>query len=186
MSDEFGALIRQGTWELVPSTPHQHLIGCKWVFRIKRAKDGSVEHYKARLVAKGFHQCPSSDYFNIFSPVIKPTTIRIVLSIAVSRKWPIRQLDVNNGFLHGNLEETLFMTQPARFVDLNLPTHAKPVATPIALNTDLHLLSGIALSDGSDYWRLIGSLQYLALTRPDLSFFVNKLAQFMHRPTEVH
>ncbi|CAB4264116.1 unnamed protein product [Prunus armeniaca] len=70
------------------------LVSCKWVFRIKRHSDGTIEHYKARLVAKGFHQCPSIDYFETFSPIVKPATIRTVLSLAVSRRWFLRQLDV--------------------------------------------------------------------------------------------
>ncbi|GKV05181.1 hypothetical protein SLEP1_g17219 [Rubroshorea leprosula] len=123
MSEEFSALVRQGTWELVLPSPDHHLIGCKWVFRLKRAPDGRLERYKARLVAKGFHQRPGSDYFNTFSPVIKPTTIRTVLSIAVSQQWVIRQLDINNAFLHGHLEEQLFMKQPAGFVDPRFPQH---------------------------------------------------------------
>ncbi|GLT82335.1 hypothetical protein SLE2022_007220 [Rubroshorea leprosula] len=123
MSEEFSALVRQGTWELVPPSPDHHLIGCKWVFRLKRAKDGSIERYKARLVAKGFHQRPRFDFSNTFSPVVKPTTIRTVLSIAVGRGWIIHQLDVNNAFLHGHLEEQLVMQQPAGFVDPRFPDY---------------------------------------------------------------
>ncbi|GKU98840.1 hypothetical protein SLEP1_g11779 [Rubroshorea leprosula] len=123
MSEEFSELVRQGTWELVPSHPSQHVLGCKWVFRLKRGKDGSIEHYKARLVAKGFHQRPGSDSFNTFSPVIKPTTIRTVLSLAMSRGWSIQQLDVNNAFLYGHIDEVLYMQQPTGFVDHNFPSH---------------------------------------------------------------
>jgi len=84
MSDEFNALLHNGTWDLVPPSSSTNLVGCKWVFRIKRNSDGAVDRYKARLVAKGFHQQPSIDYKETFSPVIKPTTIRIVLSLAVT------------------------------------------------------------------------------------------------------
>lgn len=83
MSTEFTALTSNGTWELVPLSIHQNLVGCKWVFRLKRKPDGSIDKYIARLVAKGFHQRPGLDYTETFNPVIKPTTIRIVLCIAL-------------------------------------------------------------------------------------------------------
>ncbi|KAL5546443.1 hypothetical protein UlMin_006130 [Ulmus minor] len=72
--DEFNALLRTQTWNLVPRSSPMNVIGCKWVFRVKRNPDGSVSRYKAQFVTKGFHQRPGIDYQETFSPVIKPTT----------------------------------------------------------------------------------------------------------------
>ena len=83
MSHELTALMKHGTWDLVPPPSGSQPVGCKWVFRIKRKADGSVDHFKARLVAKCYHQRPGVDYNETFSPVVKPATIRVVLSIAV-------------------------------------------------------------------------------------------------------
>ncbi|CAH9132091.1 unnamed protein product [Cuscuta epithymum] len=98
-------------------------MGCKWIFRIKRLPNGNIDRYKARLVAKGFHQRPGVDYTGTFSPVIKPTTIRLVLSLAVIRGWTLRQIDVNNAFLQSHLYDDVFMLQPPGFVDPNKPNH---------------------------------------------------------------
>jgi hypothetical protein len=85
MNNEIDALIKNKTWHLVPPHSGRNVIDCKWVFKIKRKVDDSLDRYKARLVAKGFKQCYGVDYEDTFSPVIKSTTIRIVLSIAVFR-----------------------------------------------------------------------------------------------------
>ena len=83
MQEEFQALMDNHTWKLVPP-PHHHVIDCKWVYKIKQKADGSLDRYKARLVANGLNQWEGVDYDEIFSSVIKPITIRIILSIATS------------------------------------------------------------------------------------------------------
>lgn len=123
MASEIDALARNQTWTLVPPPLDQHIIGCKWVYKTKRKSDGTIDRYKARLVAKGFNQQEGVDYFETFSPVVRPTTIRIVLSLAVSYGWHLRQLDVQNAFLHGDLHETVYMKQPPGFVEPSLPNH---------------------------------------------------------------
>ncbi|XP_069152648.1 uncharacterized mitochondrial protein AtMg00820-like [Solanum lycopersicum] len=80
---EFDALIKNQTWELVPPDPIKNIVSCKWLFRIRRNVDGSIDRYKARLVAKGFTQRPGVDFHATFSLVVKPTTVHIVLSVAV-------------------------------------------------------------------------------------------------------
>ncbi|RVW71213.1 Retrovirus-related Pol polyprotein from transposon RE2 [Vitis vinifera] len=270
--------------------------------------DALLHRYKARLVAKGFHQHPGIDYSETFSLVIKPTTVRLVLNLAVSQGWSLRQLDVNNAFLQGTLTEDVFMSQPPSFIDRDHPHHvcklrkaiyglkqaprawyhelrqfllqfgfinsiadtslfifnnrgtilyllvyvddiiitgnnveaaqtfiqqlsqrfslkdlgpliyflgvevtshtnglflnqrkyiadllnrthmteAKSAPTPLATSPILTLQSGTPLSNPTEYRTVVGSLQYLSLTRPDIAYTVNKLSQFMHQPTSDH
>ncbi|XP_019057729.1 PREDICTED: uncharacterized protein LOC109116546 [Tarenaya hassleriana] len=270
--------------------------------------EGAGDACKVRLVAKGFHQRPGIDYHDTFRPVIKPASIRLVLSIAMSHGWSLRQLDMNNAFLQGHLHDDVYMMQPSGFVDQDRPSHvcklhkalyglkqaprawynelrqflissgfknsladtslfifckhgiviyvlvyvddivvtgndtsrnqqfiqllsdrfsvkdlgdlkfflgvevsrshkglfltqqryvqdllkrtnmlhAKSVATPMSLTTSLILNSGLPLEDPTEYRNVVGSLQYLNFTRPDIAFTVNKLSQFMHSPTSDH
>jgi Reverse transcriptase (RNA-dependent DNA polymerase) len=93
------------------------------LFKIKKKADGIVKRYKARLIAKWFTQEEGFDYLDTFSPVIKPTIVQIVLSIAVAHNWPLHQLNINNAFLHGDLKEIIFMDQPPGFTDSVHPSN---------------------------------------------------------------
>lgn len=308
MLAEFNSQVKNHTWDLEAACEGMNIVGCHWIFTIKYHPNGEIDRYKARLVAKGYHQQPGVDYTDTFSPVIKPTTIRIVLGLAVNNSWPIRQIDVNTAFLQGHLKEEVFISQPPGFVDRDNPTkvcrlrkalyglkqaprawyselhkflvatgfynslsdtslfilkqgkefvyllvyvddilitgtspqlvqrvidtlarkfsikdmgnlsyflgieavrtkdglhlmqrkyvtdlltktnmlHSKPVSTPMASSPKLTLKSGSPLSDPREYRQVVGSLQYLSLTRPDISYAVNRLSQFMHSPTTCH
>ncbi|GJS29457.1 ribonuclease H-like domain-containing protein [Tanacetum coccineum] len=123
MHDEYNALVKNGTWILVPRPSNVNLVRSMWLFKHKFHADGTLSRYKARLVANGSSQQLGVDFDETFSPVVKPATIRTVLSLAVSRRWPIHQLDVKNAFLNGDLSETVYMHQPPGFVDSRYPHH---------------------------------------------------------------
>ena len=305
---EFDAHMVNHTWDLEPPNAEQNVIGCKWIFTTKYLPNGKPGRRKGRLCAKGYTQQYGIDYSETFSPVIKSTTIRLVIEVAVTRSWPIKQLDVNNDFLQGDLTETVYMRQPPGFIDKDKPHHvcclrkpiyglkqaprswymslkqhllhtgfvnssadaslfihchgqtityvlvyvddipvtgndanfvdqvlkmfaarfsikdpsdlhfflgiqatrtsqglhliqqkyindilhknnmsdAKPVSTPLPASPKLTLEGGSLLADGSQYRYVVGSLQYLAFTRPDISYVVTRLSQFMHQPTTEH
>ncbi|MCH79973.1 retrovirus-related Pol polyprotein from transposon TNT 1-94 [Trifolium medium] len=307
MDTEIAALDANQTWNIVDLPLGKIPVGCKWVYKIKYHANGSIERYKARLVAKGYTQCEGVDYFDTFSPVAKITTVRVLLSIAAIKNWHLEQLDVNNAFLHEDLNEEVYMSLPPGYgnsdpnkvcklnkslyglkqasrqwhaklssallslgyvqsqADYSLYTKhidhnftallvyvddivltgnsieeirnvksfldtkfrikdlgqlryflgleiarstsgiflnqrkyvlelledtgflgAKPISTPFDPSTKLSSTDGVPLDDPSSFRRLIGRLLYLTNTRPDISFSVQHLSQYVANPFVSH
>ncbi|XP_072080920.1 uncharacterized protein [Arachis hypogaea] len=289
---ELTALEQNKTWIITSLPPGKNAVGCKWIFRTKFHPDGTIERHKARLVAQGFTQIPGVDYIDTFSPVVKKSIVRVLLTVAAAKNWHLHQLDVNTAFLHGDLHEDVYMKLPkglqcsnpnllckltkslyglkqasrqwniklsAALADLGFtPSEndhslftkstgttftailvyvddlvlagddlseiqavnmflddkfkikdlgllkffigmevarsnadcgllgAKPASTPMEYTTSLSKASGSPLPDATIYRRLVGRLLYLTNTRPDLSYSVGCLSQFMDSPTDTH
>ncbi|MDO8005633.1 reverse transcriptase domain-containing protein, partial [Candidatus Phytoplasma australasiaticum] len=306
MQAELLALEKTKTWRLMVLPENKKAIGCKWVFKVRHKADGSIERYKARLVAKGYTQTEGIDYLETFSPVVKMTTIRVLLALASKFNWHLHQLDVNTAFLHGDLYEEVYMEPPpgltvapnvvcklekslyglkqastqwnakltavllscgytqskadhslftkssgqdftavlvyvddlvlagTSLTEINSLKHvlddkfsikdlgvlkyflgmevarsskginlcqrkyaldllssagllaSKSVSTPMDSTIKLHSASGPIYHDITSYRRMIGKLVYLTHTRPDLSYAVSHLSQFLDKPTIAH
>ncbi|KAH9290269.1 hypothetical protein KI387_034386, partial [Taxus chinensis] len=111
MDEEHQALMENQTWDLVKLPEGKRTLQNKWVFRVKD-EEGGKKRYKAQLVVKGFAQKQGIDFDEIFSPVVKVTSIRTVLGIVAVEDLHLEQLDVKTAFLHGDLKEELYMQQP--------------------------------------------------------------------------
>ncbi|XP_057989143.1 uncharacterized mitochondrial protein AtMg00810-like [Hevea brasiliensis] len=243
MEKELAALEQNGTWELTSLPAHKKAIDSKWIYKVKYKIDGTVDRYKARLVAKGYNQLPGLDYTASFSPVAKTVTFRIFLALAAAKNWVIHELDINNAYLHGFIDEELYMkplegylkaqtgvdessiltvkqflhdsftikdlgyakyflgVEIARSTSglffnqrkyiLDIITDAgllncKPKEFPMSKNLKLDDETSELLSDPEIYRRFVGRLLYLNLTRPDISYAVQHLSQFLQHPRKAH
>ncbi|VVA40365.1 PREDICTED: Reverse mRNAase RNA-dependent DNA polymerase, partial [Prunus dulcis] len=191
---------------------------------IKKNADGTISRYKARLVAQGFSQEYGLDYEETFSPVVRHTTVRLILGLAVNFQWELRQLDVKNAFLHGSdpslvtsviqaLSEVFELKDLGKlkyFLGLEVQYHSggkifvnqakyardlikkasmdtcKPCSTPSKPHHQVLKDEGTPLPNPTLFRSIVGALQYLTFTRPDIAFAVNTVCQFMHSPTDVH
>lgn len=115
MEEEIASMKKNGTWDLVSLPKDRKAIGSKWVYKTKTDATGKIVKYKARLVAQGFSQKFGTDYDQVFAPVARQTTFRIMLAIASKQKWIVHHLDVETAFLNGSLSETIYMKQPPGF-----------------------------------------------------------------------
>ncbi|KAD4178302.1 hypothetical protein E3N88_26893 [Mikania micrantha] len=115
MKSEIASIERNKTWVLTDLPPGHRPIGLKWVFKIKRDATGTITKHKARLVAKGYIQQHGVDFDEVFAPVARLETVRLLLALAAQRGWEVHHLDVKSAFLHGELKEEVFVSQPEGF-----------------------------------------------------------------------
>ena len=123
MAKEISAIERNKTWTLVKAPPGIKTIGVKWVFRMKKDQTGAVVKHKARLVAKGYSQKFGIDYEEIYAPVARFDSIRILIAIAAQLNWNLHHLDVKSAFLNGVIKEDLYVMQPEGFVKKGKESH---------------------------------------------------------------
>ena len=112
MKVEMDALNRNKTWDVVPIPSNRNIVRSKWVYKIKQDSSGNITKYKARLVAQGFSQQPGTDFDEIYSPVVRFDSLRLLLALTAHYKWKPRQLDIKAAFLYSNLKEEIYMQLP--------------------------------------------------------------------------
>ena len=123
MSVELESLTKNNTWELVPPPEGKNIVGSKWVLKVKRNSDGSLDRFKARLVAQGYTQTHGIYYEEVFTLVAKYSTIRSLPTLANAHDLEVHQLDVKTVFLNGSVEHDIYMSQPEGFIDPNRPNY---------------------------------------------------------------
>eukprot|EP00253_Pinus_taeda_P035198 PITA_35198 len=175
MVDEMESLHKNEAWDLVELPAGRKPIGSKWVFKKKTNAEGKVEKYKTRLVAKGYSQVPGIYFSYIFSPVAKVTSIRLFLSVVVAFDFEVEQTDVKTTFLHGDLEEEIYMKQPEGFA-----VKGKKEMCPKTQEEEEDMSRG-------PYASAVGSLMYaMVCTRPEIAHAVGVLSRFMSKPRKQH
>nr|GEY26909.1 ribonuclease H-like domain, reverse transcriptase, RNA-dependent DNA polymerase [Tanacetum cinerariifolium] len=116
METKLDSINKNNTWTLTTLPTNQKAIGLKWVFKTKRDAKGKIIKYKARLVAKGYIQEQGIDFDEVFAPVARIETVRLILELAAYHGWQVHHLDVKSAFLHGDLKEEIYVTQPEGFI----------------------------------------------------------------------
>lgn len=115
MKTEIEAIEHNNTWNLVELPPGHTPVGLKWVYKLKKDTSGNIIKHKARLVAKGYVQKQGVDYDEVFAPVTRLETVRLLLALAARNEWEVHHLDVKSAFLNGELQELVFVSQPPGF-----------------------------------------------------------------------
>jgi hypothetical protein len=116
MIEEYDSTLKHDVWAVVLRPCGKSVVTSKWIYKIKHAADGSIEKYKARFVARSFFQKEGIDYDEIFAPVVRYTSIRIIISLAAVFGWKLHQMDVKTAFLNGEVEQEVYIEQPKGFM----------------------------------------------------------------------
>jgi hypothetical protein len=116
MEEEMQSIVDNHTWDLVELPRGHRAIGLKWVFKVKQDEAGRVVRYKARLIAKGYMQQASIDYDEVFAPVARIESVRLLLALAAHKGWEVHHMDVKSAFLNDDLQEEVYVSQPAGFI----------------------------------------------------------------------
>ncbi|CAA6674491.1 unnamed protein product [Spirodela intermedia] len=116
MEEEMASIEENRTWSLVDLPHGRRAIGLKWVYKVKRDENGAVAKYKARLVVKGYAQRQGIDYDEVFAPVARLDTVRLLIALAAHEGWEVHHMDVKSAFLNGDLKEEVYVEQPAGFI----------------------------------------------------------------------
>ncbi|GKU89317.1 hypothetical protein SLEP1_g3470 [Rubroshorea leprosula] len=179
MAKEIGSIERNQTWELIDLLEGHKIIGVKWIYKTKLKENGMIDKFKARLVARGYKQEFGIDYQEVFAPVARMDTIRLVIALAAQNSWPIYQLDVTSAFVHGNLQEQevldRFQMKNYNYVTTLVDKGVKLVKDPGGRSVDSKL-----------YKQTVGSLMYLTATRPDIMHGVSLISRYMEHLKELH
>jgi len=113
---EMNSIQSNKTWELSMLPAGHKAIGLKWVFKVKKDPDGNIIKHKARLVAKGYAQREGVDFEEVFAPVARIETVRLLIALAAQKGWQVHHMDVKSAFLNGDLMEEVYVQQPPGFV----------------------------------------------------------------------
>jgi hypothetical protein len=123
MLEEYRSILKNNVWDIVPRPKVKLVASYKWIYKIKHAVDGSVGKFKARFEARGFSQKEGIDYNEIFAPIARYTSIRVIIALASVLGWKLHQMDVKTTFLNGKIEYEVFVEQPDGFVLHNKEIH---------------------------------------------------------------
>eukprot|EP00253_Pinus_taeda_P030627 PITA_30627 len=194
MVDEMESLHKNEVWDLVELLAGRKHIDNKWVFKKKMNAEGKVDKYKAWLAEKGYSQVPRIDFGDIFSLVSKVASIRLLLSVVATFDFEVEQMDVKTTFIHGDLEEEIYMKQPEDFiVKGKKELDSKPVKVPIPVGVKLSAEQFPKTQEEENdmscvpYASAVGSLMYaMVYTRLDIAHAVGVLSMFMSKPGKEH